>query len=93
VNFGSGFQQATTAPLASQSTNPFNYGSLNAAWEEAPAGPPTGIWAEPPSSWGQSEAVAQEPSPFAYSNHVVAQPIQPAATDSYMHGTIADRSY
>lgn len=32
-------------------------------------------------------------NPFAFPNAIAEEPVQPEATDSYMHGTPEDRNY
>ena len=50
----------------------------------------------PPPAYEYSQQPALNPNPgnpFAFPNSIQEEPVQPYATDAYMHGTVEDRSF
>lgn len=73
--------------------NPFNQAAAAVPNVYQPAVPSNPYQATAPSNPYQQAQVPNPGNPFAFPNSIQEEPVQPYATDAYMHGNVEDRGF
>lgn len=86
--FKRSFLQASNGLLQRQLSGKLNYGSVDTPLPPRPSAPPTLA-----NAGDQQQTVVSSTNPFVSTNPFRQEAVQPEAHDTYMHGSIEDRTY